>query len=101
MSKDEQVQVIGRLNIERAEVKRNAALTLARIQEAAKSLERAGAHLMRSFPTDSDLVDGLRFLDEALLFGDVQNLKGLVAEYRALQERIGAISTTLKLAGTE
>jgi hypothetical protein len=56
---------------------------------------------MRSFPNDSDLAEGLRLLDGALKFGGLENLKTSIMEYRALQERISVISTTLRSAGAE
>jgi hypothetical protein len=101
MSTDEQRREVGRLTIERAEAKREAALVLRRIQDAARALNNAGAHLMRSYPNASELTEGLRLLDEVLEFGDVATLKTSIAEYQSLQERIAALSDSLKSADME
>jgi hypothetical protein len=101
MSPDEQMREIGRLVTERTAAKREAALILRRIQDAASALNKAGAHLMRNYPTADDLNEGLKLLDEVLRFGDVATLKTSVAEYRSLQERNTALTYSLKSAGVE
>jgi hypothetical protein len=101
MSTDEQLREIGRLSIERAAATRESALILRKIQDAGTALNKAGAHLMRNYPTADDLNEGLRLLDEALRFGDIPALKASVAQYLAIGDRLASINETLRLAGTE
>jgi hypothetical protein len=100
MSNEEQMATVGRLVTERAQAKREMALLMAALKEYGTLLHACGAELVRQQPPTNP-GEALKSVEGVFQKGGFDNLRKLLMEYIALEDRVATVTQSLHAAGAE